>query len=335
MGSFRFRRSKQVLPGVRLNVSKRGVGVSAGTRFFRVSKHSTGSSTRSAGIPGTGLYYRDQRRGGGRRRAAKGQRGGAGGTHPAAAGNGGRVRRQQGPATTVDEPRRHDSVAAMLAAAAEAAPQQRSPHHRVLLRSAAAGDLAALTALARSDAEVRHAAAGAAMLLAAERNHPGLAAVLMEEVDLTAMVSEDATSMLLHGAPPVPLVPGLTLQLPAVAALSLSCAYALNRTARYAQVLAWYPPVDPVNDATAAVTVERARACNGQGRFAAAREELAPVIRRTSLDRRVRCAALEQRALANLGAGRGAQARSDVDRIADLLPGFPSLSALRQLTAAS
>jgi hypothetical protein len=60
MGSFRFRRSIRVAPGVRLNLNKRSVGLSAGIRGARVSVNSDGRSTRSVGLPGTGLYYRSQ-----------------------------------------------------------------------------------------------------------------------------------------------------------------------------------------------------------------------------------------------------------------------------------
>jgi hypothetical protein len=60
MGSFRFRRSIKIAPGIRLNVNKRSIGVSAGVRGARASINSNGRSTRSIGIPGTGLYYRSQ-----------------------------------------------------------------------------------------------------------------------------------------------------------------------------------------------------------------------------------------------------------------------------------
>jgi hypothetical protein len=62
MGSFRFRRTIKLAPGVRLNVNKRSVGISAGVRGVRASVNTDGQSTRSAGIPGTGLYYRSQTR---------------------------------------------------------------------------------------------------------------------------------------------------------------------------------------------------------------------------------------------------------------------------------
>lgn len=53
--SIRFRKSKKILPGVRLNFSKRGVGVSMGVKGAHVSTGPAGSRV-SAGIPGTGLY---------------------------------------------------------------------------------------------------------------------------------------------------------------------------------------------------------------------------------------------------------------------------------------
>jgi tetratricopeptide (TPR) repeat protein len=57
MGSFRFRRSIKLGPGVRLNVGKTGLGVSAGVRGARRTFHSSGRQTSSVGIPGTGLGY--------------------------------------------------------------------------------------------------------------------------------------------------------------------------------------------------------------------------------------------------------------------------------------
>jgi hypothetical protein len=60
MGSFRVRRTVKIAPGIRLNINKRSVGVSAGVRGARGSINSDGRSTRSIGVPGTGLYYRSQ-----------------------------------------------------------------------------------------------------------------------------------------------------------------------------------------------------------------------------------------------------------------------------------
>ena len=53
----RFRRSMKILPGIRLNIGKSSVGISAGIPGARVSLNSRGRVTGSAGIPGSGLYW--------------------------------------------------------------------------------------------------------------------------------------------------------------------------------------------------------------------------------------------------------------------------------------
>jgi predicted HAD superfamily Cof-like phosphohydrolase len=58
MGSFRFRRSKNLGP-LRVNLTKTGVGISTGVPGARLSVHSSGRVTKTLGVPRTGLYYRD------------------------------------------------------------------------------------------------------------------------------------------------------------------------------------------------------------------------------------------------------------------------------------
>ena len=53
----RFRKSISLLPGVRLNLSKSGVGVSAGVPGLRGSINTSGRVTGTVGIPGTGVSY--------------------------------------------------------------------------------------------------------------------------------------------------------------------------------------------------------------------------------------------------------------------------------------
>jgi hypothetical protein len=53
------RRSKKVGP-FRFNLTKRGVGASVGIPGARYSVHSTGRTTKTVGIPGTGVYWREQ-----------------------------------------------------------------------------------------------------------------------------------------------------------------------------------------------------------------------------------------------------------------------------------
>ena len=53
-----FRKSKSIFPGVKLNLSKSGIGVSAGMKGARISRSATGRKTVSGGIPGSGVSYR-------------------------------------------------------------------------------------------------------------------------------------------------------------------------------------------------------------------------------------------------------------------------------------
>lgn len=55
--SFRFQRSIRIVKGVRLNISKSGLGVSVGPRGAKLSVGPRGAHMH-AGLPGTGLYYR-------------------------------------------------------------------------------------------------------------------------------------------------------------------------------------------------------------------------------------------------------------------------------------
>ena len=53
----RFRKSKKLLPGVKLNISKNSVGLSVGVKGARVSVNSKGRVTKSVSIPGTGISH--------------------------------------------------------------------------------------------------------------------------------------------------------------------------------------------------------------------------------------------------------------------------------------
>lgn len=55
----RFRKSISLGKGIRLNIGKTGVSISAGIPGFRKTIHSSGRVTTSVGIPGTGIYYVD------------------------------------------------------------------------------------------------------------------------------------------------------------------------------------------------------------------------------------------------------------------------------------
>lgn len=54
---WKFRKSIRLSKGVRFNINKNSVGVSAGGNGIRYSVNSDGRKTSTIGVPGTGLYY--------------------------------------------------------------------------------------------------------------------------------------------------------------------------------------------------------------------------------------------------------------------------------------
>ena len=77
MGYLRARRSVRLGPGVKLNLTKRGMSVNVGGRGAHYTVSTTGRKTRTVGIPGTGISYVDSHGGrasrsggGGRSRAS-------------------------------------------------------------------------------------------------------------------------------------------------------------------------------------------------------------------------------------------------------------------------
>jgi hypothetical protein len=55
---FRFQRRIKILPGLAINISKSGVGFSAGGRGFHTGIDSKGRRYTSASLPGTGISWR-------------------------------------------------------------------------------------------------------------------------------------------------------------------------------------------------------------------------------------------------------------------------------------
>jgi hypothetical protein len=304
--SWRFRRSRQILPGVRLNASKTGLGLSFGGRGARTSIHSSGRMTRSVGIPGTGVYWRRDSR----------WRGAAGSRRPASA----------------------DAAAAPLARypswagafAATPAHQADDAATIAVLNAAATGDLAALIGLS-THPTVGPAAAGALAVIALGSGHYDVASHAIEGVTSTAVCAHPLSHRLMTGSAPFPIVPGCELEIPGDSALLPAIAHVLNRAGRYRAVIVETNGVAVDDAATAIIAIERARAFNGLQIFHAAKEAVAPVMRRTSLPEQVRAAALEQRALTNLCNGQTAPARNDIQRLMALDSNFPTLSTLQTL----
>jgi hypothetical protein len=317
MGSFRLFRSKTIAPGVRINLTKSGVGLSFGNKFMRVSQHSTGSSTRSVSLPGTGFQWRDQRR------------------HPRtqqpAATRSHRASPSATPSGATQRERTHPSLTAMFHVNADV--KAPTPAMRAVHIAARNGDMWQLLKLHEqiaTDSDAKDAALIAAVVLAVELHQPQVVAPLLNDNPPSPDAVPIAT--LATGQVAVPLMPGMAIVMAADLAVVYACVYALNRGGYYQRVTELYTSDDPQDDVAAVFAVERARALNGVRRFATAKETLAPVIRRTRFDRLIRCVALEQRAIANVGLGERAAAKRDVARLADLSPPYPTLHRLTELT---
>jgi len=56
---FRFRKSFRIFPGIRINLSKTGIGASLGFRGFRLTKRADGKVQRTISLPGTGISFVD------------------------------------------------------------------------------------------------------------------------------------------------------------------------------------------------------------------------------------------------------------------------------------
>jgi len=63
---FRFRRTVKIMPGVRLNINKSSLSVSVGPRGLKHTISTNGTTTNTAGIPGSGLFYTERRKGPGK-----------------------------------------------------------------------------------------------------------------------------------------------------------------------------------------------------------------------------------------------------------------------------
>lgn len=68
--SFRFIRRKNILPGIRLNLSKSGGSVSLGPRGAKLTVGTSGVR-KTLGVPGTGLYYTETGSGGKRKKRSR------------------------------------------------------------------------------------------------------------------------------------------------------------------------------------------------------------------------------------------------------------------------
>ena len=346
---FRLSKSIKVMPGVRLNVSTKGVGYSVGTKGYRVTQRADGRVTRTMSLPGSGISHTRTLSGGARSRS--------GGGRPAP-----RAQRVPPPAPAPRPPR-----PGLLSPAWE------KDLFAVLDASTSAGLAAVARKHGRAEPEVRVLAATLDGLWHFQHDGAGGSADRARELLAWAVANGAeraarhpfATKYLSGRTFPVEIAGGVTAYLglqeqaaplalaelhqaagdlqPAIdvvealdptgpAALSLAELY--SDAGRDADVVTLTNGLTNADDATALLLVLRGRAFSRLGYQDAAREALKEALRVRTRMPAVRCRALVERAAVNLAVNRKAAARKDLEAVLAQDPGFPGLSeALAALPA--
>lgn len=310
---FRMRKSIRVAPGVRLNVSRRGVGASVGAGGVRYSAHSSGRRTVSArtGIPGV-TYQKSV--GGGRSRPA---------------------------------------VRSAAAGAPPLAPPQKKPGlfapkgEKQLYKAVQAQNVQAIRRVGDEHAAFRVPAYSIAGLLLLNDDPATAAQLLADAFDSGQDPAAHAfVSSYLFTRLELPIAAGITAELPinrdavglalaelrqnagevdaaidAVEQLEPTTYAAVSLAELYAQAGRWQDVIDLTegvtneDDAAALLCVFRGQAFREQGFHDAAHETLKEALRSRSRAAAIRHLALAERAENYLVQGKKSQARKDLERI--------------------
>ena len=311
---FRLHRSIKVMPGVRLNLSKSGLGYSVGGPGMRVSHSPNGRVTRTMGIPGTGMSWvtSSSSRGAGRSsgggKAAASRPGKPGWT--ASAGEKALYKvifDQQPPASLAQFPEvgRNDGYRYLAAALEGLSRVEHGPQDRV--RHLLAWAFASGEEFANHPFVVKYMqtfvlslpiATGVVASLPVSRDTVGLAA---------GEAHQDAGDLAAAIATVEQTYPT------SVTALSLADLYSEAR--RWDEVIALTNGVDNVDDATALLLTLRGEALRETGTPSAARECLREALKSRKRDNAILHRALIERSAAYLAEGKRAMARKDLERI--------------------
>jgi tetratricopeptide (TPR) repeat protein len=311
---FRVRKSVKIAPGVRFNVSKTGVGMSAGTRGARYSVHSSGRRTTTvrSGVPG--VYYQSQRGSGSRRSA------GAQSAPPAAPGK----QRKPGLFASKGEKTLYKAIRDNAAPSAIARIGDDSEDYRSLAYSLAGLQMLGSesdrsevirlldTAFASGDDPAAHPfatkylatelelaiATGVTVHLPINRDAVGLALgeVLQETGDVDRAIETVEQ-----------------LEPTTYAAVSLAELYA--QTGKYDEIVEITNGITNEDEATMLLLVFRGIALREQGHYDAAHEVFKEALRSRSRPSELRHFALSERARNFEAQGKKGMARKDLERI--------------------
>lgn len=314
---FRARKSFKVAPGVRLNVSRSGVGASVGTRGARYSVHSSGRTTKSVGIPGTGLGYVSTSGGGRSNRATGAPRTAVPAPAPAPVKPG--TFAPAGEKALYRLIKGGDYTSQQLESIAAQHRQQWLPAATIdALMRVQRGDTSDSTVgLLRALVEHPNDAASDPFImkyLSVEMTiglAPGVSVTLPASRDLLGLALAEVLQARgdLDGA--IDIVERLTPT--SYAAVSLAELYA--ETGRSDEVLSLTNGLTNEDDSTALLLVYRGIAFTRQQMFEAAREAFKEALKSKKRAPEIRHLALRQRAEAQAADGKRAMARKDLERI--------------------
>jgi tetratricopeptide (TPR) repeat protein len=314
MSGFRMRKSIKVAPGVRLNVSKRGVGASVGAGGVRYSVHSSGQRTVSArsGVPG--VYYQKSV-GGSRSRA--GSRGRAAAAQQVAP----PPQRKPGMFAPKGEKALYKAVKAQDVQAIKRVGEE---HPDFRLASYSIAGLMLLTDDAETAKQLLEEAFASGNDPAADKFvstylFTRLELSIAEGVTAELPINRDAIGLALAElkqddndiAGAIETVE--QLEPTTYSAVSLGELYAL--AGRWDDVIKLTEGVKNEDDAAALLLVFRGRAFREQGFHDAAHEALKEALRSRSRAAAIRHVALAERAENYLAQNKKAQARKDLERI--------------------
>ena len=329
---FSYRKSVKICPGVRLNVSKSGLGYSVGGKGYRVTHSANGRVSRTVSLPGTGISYRSTIRSGSSR---------TGGSRPSARYTASPPPRPpKPPQPGLLAPKWEKDLFAALTSSqyAQVARTHGAEHPDARLLAAALDGLREFTAPNGDQRRAREllgwAAANGARNLGAHPfatkylnaatwpveiadgivAHLGLShdVVLLAAAELHQAAGDlDTAIWLVEAAEPT-----------APAALSLVELY--SDADRHADVIDTTNGISNDDDATALLLVLRGRAFAQLAYYDAAREALRVALAKKRTPD-VLHRALIERAQVNVAQNRKAMARKDLERILAEDPSYPGL----------
>ena len=323
----RFRRSIRLLPGVRLNLSRSGVGLSVGVPGARFTYGADGRRRTTVGLPGTGLSWVEET--GSRRRPPRPEpvppRAAAPAKPPGLFADRDRRRlhralteRDWETAATVADVDEALALAARTVAGlgwlADAAPARARPL------------LAAVIADGRDPADdgfIRDYVAPAGNWSVTVS--PGATASLPVSRDLVGLALAELLQADGEPAAAIDVLESLTPT--TIVAASLAELYLLER--RWTDLVELTEALEAVDDVTCWLLSCRGGALRALGQPGAATEALTAALRRRSLDPVVRNLALVERASAWLDLGQRAKARRDLDRVIAHDADFPGVDAVQ------